>query len=97
MTREWLVNYKKWLKCSRCPNYIIWPCVLDRVATFSAGDKCLTTCSYKAANENKDASLSDKSWFKPFQFTSVMYINMFCACDKIAYYLMCVVNICPAA
>ena len=23
----------------RCPNYIIWPCVLDRVATFSAGDK----------------------------------------------------------
>ena len=57
----------------------------------------LNTCSYKAANENKDASLSDKSWFKPFQFTSVMDKNMFCACDKIAYYLMCVVNICPAA
>ena len=32
-------HLKKRLKCCRCPNYIIWPCVLDRVATFSAGDK----------------------------------------------------------
>ena len=46
--------------------------------------RCLTTCSYKAANENKDTSLSDKSWFRPCQFTSVMDRNMFCACDIIA-------------